>query len=83
MCDSSPAEPASKGPRGPRFSLATLLLVTMVVAFGSAALGGLLSRGDRMLFVIFSAVVPVALVVLVGVGAMLVRQFGRRGKGDD
>jgi len=55
----------------------------MVVAFGSAALGGLLSRGDRMLFVIFSAVVPVALVVLVGVGAMLVRQFGRRGKGDD
>ncbi len=77
MPDLTPPTPPQQP--GFRFSIATLMLITLVVAIGAAGLGGLLRTGvDRRLFVIFSAVAPVAMLVAIGVGMAVVRWIKRR-----
>ncbi len=63
---------------GFRFSLMTLMLITLIVAIGSAGLGGMLRNGaDRSIFVIFSALAPVAMLVAIGVGMAVIRWVKR------
>jgi hypothetical protein len=60
--------PSNSQDRNPRFSLATLLMITMVLAIGAASLGGMLRGGaDRRTFVVLSCAAPVFVAVLVGV----------------
>jgi len=55
------------------------MLITSVVAIGSAGLGGLLREGaNRSFFVVFSAAAPVAMVVAIGIGLAIIRWIKQR-----
>lgn len=76
---SDPNQPPAPRRPGFRFSIATMMLITLVVAIGSAGLGGMLRKGtDRSIFVLFSALAPVAMLVAIGVGMAVVRWVKRR-----